>query len=329
MGLWAILQPAAGRRLRLSQWYGAAGLFLLGYAPVILGNLREWRRFTTSVTNAQYAFAPTTSPAEYLARLQATLTTAAHIVLDGYGPLTLRARVMILVVAGLTLVGLWVSARRKDRVLLYTLLSSLVLYPLLVKVTYQRYLAFIVPLASVAVGIGVGYLLRLARGREERPLEGERWLPEGWRLVVLFIPMVLAWYAVSNLTGYYQTMTERGVTNAEHFRLRDMLRANNACGPGLVIAGIQPDFNDPVVSRTWFGLLAMDYILTMEGCGHGVAEPDKLSQRLAEAGPAAWLLTSDTALIPPPGYQQADLIGTFELGVIDARANPLSLYRLH
>lgn len=322
MGLYGI------RRLPLSKWYGAAALFLLVDAPVIVGNLREWQRFSSWVDKAQYAFAPTVSPAEYLSRLMATLKTAGHIVLAGYGPLTIEASIMILVVTGLILVGLWGASRRADHVLLYTLLSSLVLYPLLVKVTYQRYLAFIVPLAALAIGIGVSELLRLARRGEARPPGAGRWRPRGWAVAILILPVLLAAYAALNVNGYYREMTARGVTNAEHFRLRDMVRENNACGPSLVIAGIQPDFNDPVVSRTWFGLLAMDYVLTMEGCGHTVAEPDKLGQRLAEARPTAWLLTSDTALVPPPGYQQADLIGTFELGVIDGRANPLALYRL-
>lgn len=292
MVLWFLLRRDVGCWLRSPAPYAAVGLFLLGYAPMLIAN-RDINVLMDEVVGSHaYAFDPVTRLGEYVSRVVASILVVGRGVWDGWLPMSPGLRVLQAAALALVAAGLALAARRESRLLSLVFAMSILLQPLIVRVAMNRYLAYLMPLAAIAVGIAVATLVAWLGRRV-----GPRWARTAWLL-----PAVLALGAMWTLTTHYGNALTRGDSNLEFYRVRDEALGRGACGPGLVLeqAPVLVATNREITQRG-FALGSLSYVLTMSGCGHTVVAPEALAARLTAEPDVGWLFAAEppSATLPP------------------------------
>ncbi|MGB8647673.1 MAG: glycosyltransferase family 39 protein [Anaerolineae bacterium] len=271
--------------------YLALGGFLLGYAPMLIANLRPDSPMFATATNRSYAFGPTLSLSSYLARLSEFAPRIARMI---GGDITsfVSPLLPVLLLAGLALVGMILALRRGNGLLVAVMLATLVLMPFLIKegtvgVT-RRYAAYLIPLGAVAIGIAADWLIsRLgqfqARGRIYRLAP----------LSALVVILALAAFPLVTLADYDASTWNAGQTNQQIFAMSVQAEQAGACAGNLFVmdAGYGR-YSFP----TYYVSKSLDYVLTLDGCKHHMASRQQIQTRLAERRPTDWFIVLESDL---------------------------------
>ena len=305
LAVWFLWRRDIGVRLRRRGPWLAVGALALIYLPVIVATHRLWSAFHLLFAKRAYALAPAASLPDYVARVATIGSTVARGLWGEWLPPGLAVDVMQALVVGAMAIGLVLALRREARVLAFVMVSGLVLQPLVVREAFPRYVAYLMPIAAVAIAISVDALARWLGRRQPRRLA----------LAAGIIPLVIMGTAARSVVSHYQDAIANGDSNDGLLRVADQIVRSGACGPGLVIdLNHVDDFGNPVQTRPWFSLLAMEYVLTMKGCDYVALEPDQTLPRLEMPGQVQWLftwrdrpalpaavaLTEVASMVPPP-----------------------------
>ncbi len=287
--VWFLARLNIGSWLRRPAPYLALALFGLGYAPMLIAHLRPGSPLLDQVEQRTYAFAPTTSPAEYVTRVLTLAKNVVYLAGGGLPPNTAVLWVAAAVIGALAVFGLLLAWRQGDRLLPLVFLSTLLLLPMVVKPSVLRYYLFLVPLAYVAVGLAVVRLVEVARTR----------LSDGpGRLHVARLGMgvglaLLTLYPLVTIDAYYRYVTAAGVTNAEYLRLAAEVRQLGACGDALFVEADPLDPTDPARLAQAFVLIGITYNLTLDTCAHTVLTTEEMLPRVADRAEPAWTIVAE------------------------------------
>lgn len=126
---------------------------------MIMPTLKDSGALFAHVSARTYAFAPVTSPAEYITRFLGLAKNVAYVVSGGLPPNSAATWLTAATMTLLTTFGLVLAWQRGNRLLLYVFVSTLVLLPILVLPAVLRYFVFLAPLAYVAVGLAVEHIV--------------------------------------------------------------------------------------------------------------------------------------------------------------------------
>lgn len=294
-----------GRRdvLKWLRWPGPylalAGL-LVGYAPMIEYNRRQPGQMLSTAQDRPYAFAPTLDPLEVARRVVDYGLSVSRFVTDGLASPTLATWLVQGLVAALLLVGLWAARRGESRMLPIVFLMSALIHSVVVKVNDSRYLAMLIPVAAIGVGIGLVHLADLARERTALARPTLR-LPQASLVFTALLPLALTAYGLLSLGRFYQQAFTQDLTNAPYFRLGDELAQRGLCGPNLYVENVRADWFNPVSVHAVFGIRTLHYILTLEGCEHRWASAAEIAQALPAQPSPAWFITTEPmgGALPP------------------------------
>ena len=163
MLLWFLTRPTLRRWLSRPAPYIALGLFLLGYAPIILANVGFGRTAMSDAAQRTYAFVPTLDPLEYLQRLIVLARVLGFYAGGGIGEGTVPMRVISFATEIVLLIGFILVWRRGNRLIPTIFLTSLLLLPFLVVSPSYRYSPYFVPMSYVVLGILAESVIRHLR----------------------------------------------------------------------------------------------------------------------------------------------------------------------
>ncbi len=271
-------EPAwGGRALR------AAGIgFVIGYLPMIVANISTPLVSLRVATGHSYAFELAST--DYLSRVLAMareLLQAMGGRYGGSGPPV--GTLSVALAAGMGAWGVVASWRRNRRALAYALMPSVIVMPLLLREFFPRYIAFLLPLAFVATGIG----LDAAKNRIAAHA-GRRWQLGSWPGTVVLVALVM--FLVGGSSAATWAFVERalgaGWTNAEYFRLLETLQSRQMCGERLAIV----DERSPV--RWGQAVRAVTAVLALGGCEHRVIPSRLAAANTIESSGWLWILST-------------------------------------
>lgn len=311
------LQPASKARFALI----AAGLFAFGSAPSII-TLAQARFAGQGITGL---LAPSLAPGDYVPRLFSMLKIGGFFLGGGLGDATLALRVESILVELLLIVGSFVAWRPKSNLLPWVVVSSVVLLPILVEEFNERYYMFLFPTAFVIIGA----LVSAALTRANALALGAGWPSAAYRAArAAALVGLLGAVAVplTTLAAFYASAESAGQTNAEYFRLVDVLRNQGACGSQLVVENTPKDFSTAVAIQSWYALHAADYVLTFDACPHVTATADRLGAVLSAPG-NWWVVVSDRTARSLP-LAGPDRVATIAAPPIETTLVPIQVYRV-
>lgn len=324
MLIWFLSREDARQWLKRPAPYVALGLFLLGYAPMIVANLRLDSPLPSVLVQRDYAFVPTLNPLEYVQRMIVLLRVGGFYVGGGIGTGTLPLRLTAMVMEILLFASLVLAWRRDTRLIPIAFITTIILLPFFVVSDSYRYYVYLIPMAYIVVGIfavrALSYLWDTRSKIARAPL-----LHRVAQVAAgLFILTYVA-YPVVTISDYYRDATANGQTNEGYFRIENILRTNGACDSVFVEQPPPVPAQSPYMA-TVFALNTMDYVLTLDNCAHSTLTSPAIQQRLAETGKESWLI------IPPESKEvfssQFDLalIADFSAPEFESSFAPIGLY---
>ncbi len=318
--LWTLSRLGLRSTLKEPGVYAALGLFALGYAPVIVANVRPGSPVAGLAVDGASPFTPTLQPDVYLQRVTVfakdwLLTSGGQMVGAGL-PSPWAARALILALGLLTVLGLAWSWRQGARLMPIVFVTSGLLLPLFVDPVNYRYFAYMLPLAYLATGSVVTAMSM------DHPAAG----PVARSLALVWLAAQVV-FAVLTMSAYRQQMVAEGKTNAEYTRLVDTIRARGACGPGLIVEDYPLNLSDPVATQAWYALHAIDYVLTLADCPHTVLPQRTVRQQMSSQGSPIWLITPEAGRAAYAPYLTLPPAAVFFPAPIDATVVPVGLFQ--
>ena len=209
--------------------------------------------------------------------------------------------------------GVWLNARRGQRLGPVVLLTTAVGFTLALSAYYNRYLAYLLPISYIMIGM---FLVEM--GRRVSHVKG--------RLALVVGVMVwLVAYPVVHIGRFLRYEAATGGTNAEHFRLREVTLGSGACGSSLLIEGFSENAVGPVEIEREFSLVNTQFMLTYVGCEHQTASLSEIRRRLA-AGFHGWLILTERDRALPGQFGLVPQATFHPPPNLDGVA-PLTLYR--
>lgn len=261
--------------------------FGLGYSPVILENVIHPFITARVAFMRTYAFAPTLSPTRYLARLVDLVRTMCDMLSGGLAfdrvPAPTAGTVLAGVVIGVALVFDW---RRGNRLILYIVLSTLLVWPAFVTLYIPRYVSFLIPIVCVAIAAAIRRVIRERSGASS--VVSSRMAVS---VIVIAALAGVQLVAFESTTRYRTAAVKAGLTNEIYDRLLDVVRDRAACGDKFLVE----DIGFPYADSAWVGLDAADYALALSGCDHRQLTTAKLRAAMSAEGDGWALLSSATA----------------------------------
>ncbi|MCW5849913.1 MAG: glycosyltransferase family 39 protein, partial [Anaerolineae bacterium] len=286
-----------GRR-DVVKWLAWPGPYLalvglvIGYAPMIEYNRRQPGQILSTAQDRPYAFAPTLDLLEVARRVVDYGLSVSRFVTDGLAAPTMATWIVQAVVAALLLVGLWAARRTESRMLPMVFLMSALVHAVVVKVNDARYLAMLIPVAAIGVGMGLVYLADRA-GQPSRSTSPSLRLPQARLVFAALLPLALTAYGLLSLGRFYQQAISQELTNAPYFNLSETLAERGLCGPSLYVENVKADWFNPLSVHAVFGIRTLHYILLLEGCDHRWATTAEMVQALAAQPSPAWYITTE------------------------------------
>ena len=171
----------------------------------------------------------------------------------------------------------------------YFLNASVLLMPAFVKLFIPRYLAFLLPLSFAAAASGVSRMLRGITDASTAFTPRTRRLAGG--VLGCAILLLVSAFPLRLMQRYNTWALTNGLSNEGYFRLRDVLAERHACSGKLFVE--EP--GRPLVSPSWVGLYAVDYVLSLSACEHRFLTAEKTMLALADRRDAWVVLSNDTA----------------------------------
>jgi hypothetical protein len=292
---WFLFRHGLRGWLRNPAPYLALACFAAGYAPMIVANLGPNSPLLHDAQDRGYAFGPTLVPEDYAGRF-ADLAKLVLTALERPSPfLPFSVQVLGLMIMG----GMIVAWRRGNGMLVSVALSTLVLLSIVVRnfswAVAARYVNYLVPLLSIALASLLMSIFDAAGNADLHaaysPLERLRssttsLLRRGGMLGIVLVIVFLTVDPLNTLRIAYSQSYESGRTNVEYFRLLDLLRHENACGPRLLVE------ETPFTER-WFNqyltINSIHYLLTLEHCRHRWIKLKDMEQ-IVESQNADWYI---------------------------------------
>lgn len=328
MLLWFLLRRDLGTWLKRRAAYASLSLFGLGYAPMLVANVRLDSPMLAAATQRRHSFGVTLSPDVYLARLSKELSQVLILVGGGVERAdTFILQISLLLMAGLALAGFIIMWHRGKGLLATVFIVTLLLLPIFVKTFAMHYITFLAPIAFVPVGCLFAVLVRHGRANSP-PWAGLKRI--GCRVGCALagaVGVALLVFPLVNISEYYHDMSARGSNNQDFFLLRDMLRASSACGNGLFLDDIRESLREQSKRGWWVTLNSIDYVLTLDNCDHADANEVDLLQRLAQRQQTSWIIL--------PAHDVATFSQRFQLELVPIESSvghssltPFALYRV-
>jgi 4-amino-4-deoxy-L-arabinose transferase-like glycosyltransferase len=265
--------------LRTPWPYLAVALALLAYSNIIWYNLQTGFGSIAGAQKRTYALVSNLSLRDYAANVGRLLLAVVRMVGSAYpkeSQLAARLELSALFIYGALLVAALVQdARRGSGLALAVLASTALFMPVFNKfygpALMSRYIAYLLPLCSVAMG-------GLLAG----------WLRTRWLLVLL--SLLLIGYPALVLRDHYTQESAKGGTNAVILRLAEYLhQAQEVDGaPVYLDRGLR----ERPLRAGGHVLKGLDYLLTLKGTAHDSRRLDDLEADLA-AKSRAWLVLTD------------------------------------
>jgi hypothetical protein len=181
----------------------------------------------------------------------------------------------------------------------------MLLLPIVVKnfdqVAAARYVIYLIPLFSIALAgllisifdsVQGANLLAAPSPLNRLSSTSTSLLRHGGMLVIVVMILFLALGSVFVLRGTFSRLYAEGRTNAEYFRLLELLRSENACGRRLVVEDMTT-FSTRWPQQ-WYTVNSIHYLLTLESCNHRLIKLNGLRQA-AELKRADWLIITGQA----------------------------------
>lgn len=328
MFAWFMLRSDLRNWLARKATLGALALFLFGYAPMIVANLGPSSPTLSQAENRIYAFAPTLAPDEYARRLVVLVGHISSMVGGGIEGATVVLGLPAIIMVSLMMVGLVAAWRRGNGLISAIFLSSVLLSPVFVTTfagPAERYIAFLIPLGSAAIGVCVTLILEGIGSL--KPNLGARFgiaRQGAWALVAIGV-IAAVFYPLNTISRFYDGAFKSGETNEDFFQLTDKLVAADACGNGLFLE----DRRYPGKSHleAYYTANSIQYVLDLSNCRHISLQAKEISARLLERASQGWLI------MPAPSL--ATFSNTFDLEPViaisayqNSTPGPFMLYRV-
>jgi hypothetical protein len=299
--LWYLLRGGPLTLLRRKSTYAALGVAFATLLPWIIGLVLGGMRFLNEASKRDYAFQPVSSWADYTGRLPDLARITGIMLAGGIGENASRFQLQVLIFAVLLTVGLILAARNGHGLLLAVLLSTFLLFPMIVVVNGDnrlRYIAFLAPVAFISVG-----------GLAERSVY---WITSRTRMtaktsVYLVSATILfslgTLYPLPVIQQYYSSAKARFNSNGEYFRMLETVRANQACGRRLFV---QQSPVGPGGAASWTGLNSIHYTLLLDGCDHRFAPSSEVLKNMQDGNFDGWMILPPSVAKEYSAYARLD-----------------------
>lgn len=310
MGIWFLLQPDGRQRLKQRTPYFALVFLMIGYAPMLIANIRTNSPLLQSAYERSYGFGPSLDPAEYLRRLLVELRFGGFIFGGGFGDpsLILRAQSIVMEL-GLIAAFVW-AWRKKYRLIPIAAAVGLGALPVFIVGDSYRYYFFLLPMLYVLLS---SLLVALVRALPVRPLGT---LASGIVLGFIVFP-------VFTIFNFYSEALTQGQSNAGYLELARLAREQNLCGSHLYVEGIALDMSKNEQVAKYFAMGNVGYVLTLDRCGYQKVDRSELGH----LGQGGWLvaLAEDASLLDPNLAHAQKSVSSVHFEAIFV---PLVLYRI-
>ncbi|MFN8496755.1 MAG: glycosyltransferase family 39 protein [Anaerolineae bacterium] len=287
--VWALLQPQGRRWLRTRWLWLTLGAFLLAYSNMIWVNVIRRGVSVQEGSNTKNAYGLAEGVGDYAARFAQLWIQLGRMMAGSYVPVDDRSAPFLLtpvapVYIVLALAALlWAAFRRVTAILPAAALSMAVIVAAIshsFESLYDtRYIAPILPLVYMAMGLALGHAWNFWRG--------------AGRVVVGLAAAAMILAPLGALAVFYGDSGARGLTNAPFFAIAEAARTE--AGQGTLIAG---DKHMGATKRGGGGdpARAIDTLMTTMGVAHEFARPDTIRYYLANSeAPLFLVLDDDTA----------------------------------
>jgi 4-amino-4-deoxy-L-arabinose transferase-like glycosyltransferase len=299
LAAWYLVQRPPREWFSRYELYVALAAFAAAYSPMIVNLVSRWANVITEVRQQTYAYAPAASSGEYLERwphlaqvLLFTLSGTGERLWSAYRSasevatllqwLTVAAVVAGLIVASSRWPSLTGSGRSRT-FLAFALLVPLLLFPLVTRAFFSRYLAFLIPVACVCMASAGVWI----------------WEKAASRVMHGALAIVLAAVLGANVLAicrFQEAAVGDGTTNQAFFDLRQaMARHPQACQEGVLVEYSSAGSEDwPRETRVWayFHVEAIRYVLAMDSCRVFVVPADRMLEELTARPAPAWLVVT-------------------------------------
>ncbi len=317
-----VVLPELRGWLKRKPTYFAVALFLLGYAPMIIANVGVASPMLQDAERRSYAFGPTLMPMIYARRMGAQLQRLL-LVIGGWLPHSPGIFWLGVALFGIaTVAGLALMWRTRHRLLPVIVVTCILLFPTFLRNYTEgahRYLAFLAPVACVALGA-----LAVALARIFRAVYFARW--RIWAAMLVLLALVSVYQLVA-ITRYYEGESARAETNDGMFRLVEVLRANGACQDGIYVQRLRQGLIIQTRYEAQFNLISIDYLLTLASCQHMTTAQSEIIRRLRGANENQWLVIPRQAAPTYATEFQLEPIESLDARSLESIA-PFVLYRV-
>lgn len=284
--IWLLARQELRTRSNLRAMFVGLALFVLGYAPMIVANLRPASPVAQVASEGRSPFQPTLSPIIYAARIVDLGKNLVYIIGGGIGANTPALRVIEAVTAFVLLIGLVWTWRHGQRLIAWIFISTLLLLPVFVDSFSFRYFASLIPLAFITIGALVAELWRTLSVPHTNGILARADFRRVAKVATGLVVGVFVAYPLLTISSYYQGAARQGMTNDEYLRLGDVVAANQACGDHLFV-------EETSLNNSYFIMHSIDYVLALRGCRHVMLPPEAISQFLSQPASTYWLIAPE------------------------------------
>ncbi|MFN8475996.1 MAG: glycosyltransferase family 39 protein [Anaerolineae bacterium] len=303
--VWALLQPQARAWLRTRWIWITLGAFLLAYSNMIWVNVIRRGVSVEEGSNPKNAYGLADGVGDYASRFAQLWTQLGRMMAGSYVPVDDRSApflltplvpvYIVLAVAALA----WAAFRRVTAILPAAALSMAVVIAAIshsFESLYDtRYIAPILPLAYIAMGLALGHAWN-------------RWRAGG-RVVVALVAAAMILAPLGALAVFYGDSQARGLTNAPFFAIAEAAR-NEAAQGALIV--VDKDMGGTKLGGGGDPARAIDTLMTTMLVPHEFARPDTIRYYLVNSeAPMFLVLDDDTAaaLASDAHLTPLDLVG--------------------
>lgn len=276
LGVWFVWNPVTRAFLRTRWFYLMLASALIGYGNMLAYDVAEFNTANNalaSATRRTYAFSLVTGLDEYASRLLARGIELARMLAPSFtvhsDATHYFANPFFTIAVIVVPFALIYSARRGNSPLLAIVISTLTLFPILIRPDNfpieSRYLSPLLPFCYMAVGVLFSDVMkRLALLKR-----GTGW---NWCVTGVLLAFVVAWclHAWTDLNGYYNFFLARGPNNVTLLRIveetrgaRDIVWIDNGLESGYWL-GAGAEVGE-----------ALDYLMTLAGTPHQVMKENQ------------------------------------------------------
>jgi 4-amino-4-deoxy-L-arabinose transferase-like glycosyltransferase len=322
LGVWIVSSVRTRVWLKRPALYVAAGLFVVGYAPMIVANAHVGNRLFADAQQRTYAFGVARDLREYVLRIGSFAKVMAGAIVGSMPPATLAARLVEAAMAFATLAGLVFLWRAQNRLIPLLFVATLGILPVFVHGPGTRYFIFLVPAAYVAIGVVAAEgLTRIGHEGIERLRARPAWRRPALACASLWLILLVVWPLVT-IRRYYEYVWAAGQTNEPYYQLLRVLHEERACGPRLVLEQV-PVPQEPFAPPN-FVMNSVEYLLSMDRCVH-ISVPTAPDDMFT-SGTGRWLVRAqgrpttaiDAGPVPALTTSNVPMFSTFV---------PVSIYR--